>query len=207
MIIESNENKAKDMAWFGHTITKLNERNQLLFGGAVETNKGVYSTTNDSYLINRENLQWTKIQSNFKRLRLNSEQSSSPCCCSCWHRSGLPIWRGLCGRQSCPRDALLWTIQGWSHRMEGGCDQGTQTGSSIRPHSEFLQTLFDSLWRLDRLGISQWDLDSRSESADSRMVQARTLGILADRKGLSWSRRVQSWSCPGNAYCLWRKGS
>jgi hypothetical protein len=44
------------MAWFGHTITKLSETKLLLFGGAVETNRGVYSTTNDSFLICKESL-------------------------------------------------------------------------------------------------------------------------------------------------------
>lgn len=39
------------MARFGHTITRLNDNNLLLFGGAVETNKGIYTTTSDSYLI------------------------------------------------------------------------------------------------------------------------------------------------------------
>jgi hypothetical protein len=44
------------MARFGHTITKLNENKLLLFGGAVETTRGVYSTTNDSYIICKESL-------------------------------------------------------------------------------------------------------------------------------------------------------
>ena len=56
MIIENNENKARDMARFGHTITRLNDKQLMLFGGAVETSKGVYSTTNDCYIIERESL-------------------------------------------------------------------------------------------------------------------------------------------------------
>lgn len=61
------------MARFGHTITKLNEKQLFLFGGAVETNKGVYSTTSDSYIICKETLQMSKIQSKFKRLGISSD--------------------------------------------------------------------------------------------------------------------------------------
>ena len=48
----------KEVILYGELIQilKLNENKLLLFGGAVETTRGVYSTTNDSYIICKESL-------------------------------------------------------------------------------------------------------------------------------------------------------
>ncbi len=107
MIIETNENKTRDIARFGHTITKLNDKQMLLFGGAVETNRGVYSTTNDSFSICKETLVWTKIQSNLKRPRVSTYKQSCSCCDKYRTGPSVPIRRGLRWRQSCSRDTLL----------------------------------------------------------------------------------------------------
>ena len=79
MLNEQAEIHAQEMARFGHTITPINESALLVFGGAIETSRGVYSTTCDSFLIIRESLLWKRVQSRLKRLRCNSLQPSSAC--------------------------------------------------------------------------------------------------------------------------------
>lgn len=42
---------------FGHSITSINDQFLLCFGGAIETGRGLYSTTNDSFLIDKNTLE------------------------------------------------------------------------------------------------------------------------------------------------------
>lgn len=56
---------------FGHSINKINDFDYFLFGGAVESTPTQFNTTNDSFLINKTTLLWTKLSSNLIRLRSN----------------------------------------------------------------------------------------------------------------------------------------
>ena len=57
----------KELARFGHTIDRINHYEYLVFGGAIENNDNTYVTTNDTFVINKDTLQWRRIQSNLTR--------------------------------------------------------------------------------------------------------------------------------------------
>ena len=57
----------KELARFGHTIDRINHHEYLVFGGAIENNENTYVTTNDTFVINKDTLQWRRVQSNIKR--------------------------------------------------------------------------------------------------------------------------------------------
>lgn len=59
MLTDTSEVQTQEMARFGHTITTINDTSLFVFGGAIETSRGIYSTTSDSYIINRETLVWS----------------------------------------------------------------------------------------------------------------------------------------------------
>lgn len=50
---ENIEPSPREIAWFGHSICSISDKYVFCYGGAIETTKGVYSTTNDSFMIEK----------------------------------------------------------------------------------------------------------------------------------------------------------
>lgn len=48
-------------ARFAHSVNLINETQLFLFGGAIENQPTIYVTTNDSYLVDKNTLEWTKL--------------------------------------------------------------------------------------------------------------------------------------------------
>ncbi len=53
MSSENFEPSPREIARFGHSICSISDRYVFCYGGAIETTKGVYSTTNDSFMIDK----------------------------------------------------------------------------------------------------------------------------------------------------------
>lgn len=49
----------RDLARFGHTLNRINDNEFLIFGGAVENAPNAYVTTNDTFILNKNTLEWT----------------------------------------------------------------------------------------------------------------------------------------------------
>jgi len=64
--MNENYNKMQNVpdnqkAWFAHSVNLINETQLFLFGGAIENQPTIYVTTNDSYLVDKNTLEWTKL--------------------------------------------------------------------------------------------------------------------------------------------------
>jgi hypothetical protein len=57
----------RELARFGHTSTQIGLGRILIFGGAIDNNENKFVTTNDTFVVNVETLQWTKLESEFIR--------------------------------------------------------------------------------------------------------------------------------------------
>lgn len=66
------EPSSREIAWFGHSICSISDKYVFCFGGAIETTKGVYSTTNDSFIIDKQTFKWIWLQSKLIRCRTSA---------------------------------------------------------------------------------------------------------------------------------------